>query len=85
MLDSLGLQQSATTEVSTRPLRESAEEKELVEFVSVVLADTEETWTTLFRQQGRELCGAPPRAVSRCGAIRLRNGAVGDGAILLPA
>jgi len=53
MLDSLGLQQSATTEVSTGPLRESAEEKELVEFVSVVLADTEETWTALFRQQGR--------------------------------
>ena len=31
---------------------ESAEEQELVDFVSVVLADTEETWHALFQQQG---------------------------------
>lgn len=31
---------------------ESAEEQELVNFVSVVLADTEQTWHTLFQQQG---------------------------------
>lgn len=31
---------------------ESAEEQELVDFVSVVLADTEETWHELFRQAG---------------------------------
>ncbi|MBU1193069.1 MAG: zinc metallopeptidase [Gammaproteobacteria bacterium] len=31
---------------------ESAEEQELVDFVSVVLADTEQTWHTLFQQQG---------------------------------
>jgi len=37
---------------SSEPLQETAAEKELVEFVSVVLADTEETWTTLFQQQG---------------------------------
>lgn len=37
---------------SSGPLQETAAEKELVEFVSVVLADTEETWTTLFQQQG---------------------------------
>ena len=54
MLGSLGLQQQGTrTGVSTEPLRETAEEKELVDFVSVVLADTEETWTTLFRQKGK--------------------------------
>jgi len=34
-------------------VQETAEEKELVDFVSVILADTEETWTTLFRQQGK--------------------------------
>ena len=53
MLGGLGLQQGATTSVSEEPLRETAEERELVDFVSVVLADTEETWTTIFRQKGR--------------------------------
>ncbi len=31
---------------------QSAQERELVEFVSVVLADTEETWHNIFRQAG---------------------------------
>ena len=34
------------------PVAQSAEEQELVDFVSVVLADTEETWHALFQQQG---------------------------------
>jgi predicted metalloprotease len=34
------------------PLKQSAAEQELVDFVSVVLADTEETWHGLFRQMG---------------------------------
>ena len=53
MLVGLGLQQGPTTSRSTEPLQETAEEKELVDFVSVILADTEETWTTLFRQRGK--------------------------------
>ncbi len=53
MLAVLGLQQGTTTSVSTEPLRETAEEKELVDFVSVILADTEETWSTLFQQKGK--------------------------------
>jgi len=53
MLGGLGLQQGTTTSKSAEPLQETAEEKELVEFVSVILADTEETWTTLFRQKGK--------------------------------
>ncbi|MEZ4483386.1 MAG: neutral zinc metallopeptidase [Syntrophotaleaceae bacterium] len=52
MLGILGLQPNPAS-VTTEPLRETAEEKELVEFVSVILADTEETWTTLFRQRGQ--------------------------------
>ena len=52
MLDGLGLQQGSQSGISTEPLQETAEEKELVDFVSVILADTEETWTTLFRQKG---------------------------------
>ncbi|MGB3226002.1 MAG: neutral zinc metallopeptidase [Desulforhopalus sp.] len=49
----LGLQQDAATSVSEAPLRETAEEKELVDFISVILADTEETWSALFRQKGK--------------------------------
>ena len=52
MLAVLGLQQGTTTSV-TEPLRETAEEKELVDFVSVILADTEETWSALFQQKGK--------------------------------
>ncbi len=32
----------------------SAEEKDVVDFVSVVLANTEDIWTTLFQQMGRQ-------------------------------
>ncbi len=53
MLSVLGLQQTTATRISEEPLRETAAEKELVDFVSVVLADTEETWNTLFRQKGK--------------------------------
>ena len=53
MLGGLGLQQGTTASKSVEPLQETVEEKELVEFVSVILADTEETWTTLFRQRGK--------------------------------
>ncbi len=52
ILGVLGLQQNTIVSESTQPLRETAEEKELVDFVSVILADTEETWTTLFQQKG---------------------------------
>lgn len=34
------------------PYEESKQDKELSEFVSVVLADTEEVWTELFQQEG---------------------------------
>ncbi len=50
----LGLQQQATTAVSSKPLQQSNEEKELVDFISVILADTEETWGGLFRQEGKQ-------------------------------
>jgi predicted metalloprotease len=53
MLVGLGLQQGPTIGVSTEPIQETIEEKELVDFISVVLADTEETWSALFRQKRR--------------------------------
>ena len=52
MLGGLGLQQGASSGVSTTPLTETAAEREQVDFVSVILADTEETWTSLFQQRG---------------------------------
>ncbi len=53
LLTGLGLQQDVTVGRSAVPVNETAEEKELVDFVSVILADTEDTWTTLFQQKGR--------------------------------
>lgn len=44
--------QSAASSGSSASVQQSAEEKELVEFVSVVLANTEETWSTLFQKKG---------------------------------
>jgi predicted metalloprotease len=46
---------SGTSQPSSQqsgPVKQSAEEKELVDFVSVVLADTEATWHQLFQQMG---------------------------------
>ncbi|WP_410770378.1 neutral zinc metallopeptidase [Fontibacillus sp. BL9] len=37
---------------SSAPYQETQEEKELAQFVSVVLADTEEVWTELFEKEG---------------------------------
>jgi uncharacterized protein len=68
ILVGLGLQQDTPASISPGPLRQSAEEKELVDFVSVILADTEETWTTLFRQNGRTY--QEPRLVLFRGAVK---------------
>ena len=40
------------TAVPGKPYEMSADEKEMAEIASVVLADTEQTWQTIFRQQG---------------------------------
>lgn len=43
---------TATDSSSTAPYQQTAEEEELAQFVSVVLADTEEVWSDIFQQQG---------------------------------
>ncbi len=43
---------SRPAQVQTSP-RQSAAEKELVDFVKVILADTEDTWSRLFQQSGK--------------------------------
>lgn len=52
-LSILGLQQNATVSRSAELFHETSEEKEMVEFVSVILADTEDTWTAYFQQKGK--------------------------------
>ena len=42
------------TDGSTAPHQVSAEEQELAQFVSVVLAETEDVWSELFRAQGAD-------------------------------
>ena len=50
----LGLQQANTVSSTSKlPIQQSAAEKELVDFVSVILADTEETWNALFQKMGK--------------------------------
>ncbi|WP_372682465.1 neutral zinc metallopeptidase [Desulfosarcina sp.] len=53
LLGGLGLQQDPSITRPAVQFHETAEEKELVDFVSVILADTEDTWTTLFHQRGK--------------------------------
>lgn len=49
LLGSLNGNEETTSSV---PYEETAEEQELVEFVSVVLADTEKVWTEIFQENG---------------------------------
>lgn len=48
-----GLQQRGTSANFGAPSTPSPEEEELAAFVSVVLADTEDTWNALFQTQGQ--------------------------------
>lgn len=68
MLYVLGLSENPPTTVTTTALNESLEEKQLVEFVSVVLADTEETWSTIFEENGQRY--QQPRLVLFRGVVR---------------
>ncbi len=52
---------------ATAPSRTSPEDERLKDFVSVVLADTEDTWHTLFRQMGGTY--QEPRLVLFSGAV----------------
>ena len=61
LLTFLGLQPSTNISRSTTPFQETAAERELVDFVSVILADTEDTWSSLFQQHGKTY--TPPRLV----------------------
>lgn len=55
---------------------ESEQEKELAQFVSVVLADTEEVWTDLFQEQG--LTYQEPTLVLYTGSVQSACGTAGS-------
>ncbi len=49
-----GGQSARAPAAASQKIEQSAEEKELVRVVSVVLADTEDSWRSLFRQMGKQ-------------------------------
>lgn len=53
LLGGIGLQPENSSNMSAGTFQVPEAEKELADFVSVVLADTEDTWISLFRQRGR--------------------------------
>lgn len=55
------------------PYEESEQEKELADFVSVVLADTEEIWTEIFKEQGLQY--KEPTLVLYSGSVQSACGA----------
>jgi predicted metalloprotease len=61
------LQQAAPPPGPQQPVEETPEEVNLKKFVSVVLAETEDVWTELFRKQGRRY--TPPQLVLFRGQI----------------
>ncbi|WP_439107296.1 KPN_02809 family neutral zinc metallopeptidase [Congregibacter sp.] len=77
----LGLADGQSTQTTSRPVEQSAEEAETVEFMATVLADTEDTWTALmaggqtpyvepklvlYRDSTRSACGLGQSAMGPC-------------------
>ncbi|WP_409272659.1 neutral zinc metallopeptidase [Neobacillus sp. SCS-31] len=61
---------------SPPPYQETAEEKELAQFVSVVLADTEQAWTEIFKEEGMEY--REPTLVLYSGTVQSACGVAGS-------
>lgn len=72
LLDSMGTTGSDTG----APYEETAEEKELSQFVSVVLADTEEVWAKEFQERG--LVYEEPKLVLYSGSVQSACGTAGS-------
>lgn len=71
LLSSLG---GAGTDTSA-PYTETAEEKELAQFVSVVLAETEDVWTEVFKKEGKTY--KKPTLVLYTGSVQSACGTAG--------
>jgi uncharacterized protein len=61
VLNMLGGGGGQVQQTQQAPARHPPANDQMAKFVSTVLADTEDTWTTLFREQGRSY--APPKLV----------------------
>lgn len=72
ILDQLG---GAGGTTSDQPYEATQEEEELAEFVSVVLADTEEVWTEVFAEEGMEY--VEPTLVLYTGSVESACGTAG--------
>ena len=72
ILDQLGGSAGTT---SDQPYEAAQEEEELAEFVSVVLADTEEVWTEVFAEEGMEY--VEPTLVLYTGSVESACGTAG--------
>jgi predicted metalloprotease len=59
---------SPSVKTTNEPVKETAAEKEQVDFMSVVLADTEDTWDVLFKQNGHSY--RKPKLVLFRGAVQ---------------
>jgi predicted metalloprotease len=59
---------SPSVKTTSGPIKQSESEKQLAEFMSVVLADTEDTWTLLFKQNGQTY--KKPKLVLYRGAVQ---------------
>lgn len=62
-----------SSESQNTPYVETEQEKELTDFVSVVLADTEDVWSELFKQQG--MTYEEPKLVLYTGSVQSACGA----------
>lgn len=63
---------------SGAPYEEKDQERELAQFVSVVLADTEDVWTEIFREEGMQY--KEPILVLYSGSVQSACGAAGSSA-----
>ncbi|RDU37374.1 metalloprotease [Neobacillus piezotolerans] len=61
---------------SPPPYQETAEERELAQFVSVVLADTEQVWTEIFEEEG--MVYKKPTLVLYSGSVQSACGTAGS-------
>jgi len=64
----LQIQQGIGPKAPETPYQPTAEEQQLADFVSVVLADTEDTWQAIFREAGQEY--QEPKLVLFSGAVQ---------------
>jgi len=75
----LQIQQGVGPEITGSTRKPTAEEEQLADFVSVVLADTEDTWNEIFQSSGRNY--QEPKLVMFSGSVRsacgMANAAMG--------